>query len=239
MFQRFASMVVRFLFSFLHLLTSMNSLCSHTTLMLLHVRESNGLGIRSLGLRVLRNTLDLICNVRVRSEGLQVKFSSTFFDPQGFPKIVILLKDNSLGAHSKCLYYPSLMQIHCPHPHSQPPLREPLTPSEARSENLRKGVHAQKLQKVKAIYHGPVVKQKFLHISFQPKADNTSFSCSKFCNGFSLTMKRHSNVLLNQACIYSGIHKVSTYELLQPTHMNSTDQALFLPGAPRTGHTVT
>lgn len=33
------SAVVRFLFSFLHLLTSMNILCSHRTLMLLYVRD--------------------------------------------------------------------------------------------------------------------------------------------------------------------------------------------------------
>lgn len=86
--------------------------------------QSKGLGIRSPGLRPLRNSLDLIHNMKVRSEGLYVKYSSTFssLDTQGFPKIVIFFKKSSLRL-SKCLYYPSKIQIHCPHPFPRLPLQ--------------------------------------------------------------------------------------------------------------------
>lgn len=77
------------------------SLFAHTVspTTLLDIRENNRLGTRSPGLRPLRNSLDLIHNMRGQSQGLQVKFNSKFynFDTQGFPKIVILMKDNSLG----------------------------------------------------------------------------------------------------------------------------------------------
>lgn len=137
-----------------------------------HTLQSIGLGIRRPGLTALRNSLDLIHNMRVRSEGLYVKFSSKFynFDTQGFPKIMIFFKNDSEqfsgGSHSKC---PSQIQTHCP----------TLIPNFPTESHYHLQTHALKtlgrvcvlrnFTKVKEIYSGPVIKYNILHISFQYK----------------------------------------------------------------------